>query len=115
MVGGSLSVGWTHVHGDGLDLGRITSMFAQGLSKGTERFGTAPFDHQQQPPRRRNPARWSRTVPPPGAGLIDGDPSDRAPIALCMCLLNVMHQHPPQTSIVLIEQIGHGIDGHLSA
>jgi hypothetical protein len=26
-------------------LGRITPMFAQGLSKGTERFGTAPFDH----------------------------------------------------------------------
>jgi hypothetical protein len=39
-------------------------MLAQGLSKGTERFGTAPFDHPAATPRRRNPARWSRNGAP---------------------------------------------------
>jgi hypothetical protein len=54
-------------------------------------------------------------MPAPGTGLIDGNPPYGAPVALCVCLLNVMHQNPPQTGIVLIEQIGHRIDGHLGA
>jgi hypothetical protein len=51
-------------------------------------------------------------VPAPGAGLINGNLADGAPVALCMRLSNIVVQHPPQTSIVLLEQIGHGIDGH---
>jgi len=57
----SLQIGWTHIHGDDLNLPRITSMLAQGLGKGAERFGTASFDHH-----RRNPARWSRNGAPAG-------------------------------------------------
>jgi hypothetical protein len=85
-----------------LDLGRITSMLAQGLSKGTERFGTAPFDHQQQPRTVAIQHVGHVTVPPPGAGLIDGDSAYRAPVAPCLDLLNVVDQHPPQTSIGLL-------------
>src|SRR5258708_21679586 len=50
MLDRSLQIGWAHVHSNGLDLSPITSLFAQCLSKGAERFATAPFDHQQQPP-----------------------------------------------------------------
>src|SRR6516164_10407665 len=54
-------------------------------------------------------------VSTPGAGLINGNLPHGAPVLLCMCWFNVVHQHPPQTGIVLIEQTSHGIDGHLSA
>ena len=53
------------------------------------------------------------TVHPPGAGLIDGDSAYRAPVAPCLDLLNVVDQHPPQTSIGLLQLIGYPIDGHL--
>jgi hypothetical protein len=115
MVGCSLQVGWTHVHGDGLDLGGITPMLAQCLSKGAERFGTAPFDHQEQPRAVTIQHVGYVTVSPSGASLIDSDSAHRAPVAPCLSLLNVMDQHPPQTSIGLLQQIGHPIDGHLGA
>jgi hypothetical protein len=38
-----------------------------------------------------------------------------APGTQSVRLLDVMDQYSPQTGIVFVEQIGHGIDGHLSA
>src|ERR1700687_2235595 len=34
---------------------------------------------------------------------IDRNPPDGTPVALSVCLLHIVHQDPPQTSIVLIE------------
>src|SRR5262249_415672 len=77
----------------------ITSMLAQGLSKGTERFGAAPFDHQQQSRAVAIQHVGHVTVPPPGAGLIDGDSAHRAPVAPCLAFLHLMDHHPPQTPL----------------
>jgi hypothetical protein len=60
----ALDIGWLMSMAMAWIWARITSMLAQGLSKGTERFGTAPFDHPAATPRRRNPARWSRNGAP---------------------------------------------------
>src|SRR5208283_411006 len=54
-------------------------------------------------------------MPAPGAGLIDSNADYGAPVTQSVRLLDVMDQYSPQTGIVFVEQIGHGIDGHLSA
>jgi hypothetical protein len=90
-------------------------MLAQCLSKAAERFATASFNHQQQPCTVAIQHVGYVTVPPSGAGLIDGDPPYSLPIAPCLGLLDIMDQHSPQTSVVLLQQIGNAIDGHLGA
>jgi hypothetical protein len=62
-------------------------MLAQCLGKGAERFGTAPFDHEQQTRTVAIQHVGYITVPPPGAGLIDGDPAHSLPIAPGLGLL----------------------------
>jgi len=79
-------------------------MFAQCLSKGAERFGTAPFDHQQQPRPVAIQHVGDGTVSSPGAGLVNSYPAHLAPVASCLGLLDVMDQHSPQTSISLTQQ-----------
>src|SRR6266403_1965541 len=95
IFGRSLQIGRTHVHGNSPDLGWITAMLAQCLGKGAERFATASFDHQQQTRTVAIQHVGHVTVPPPGAGLIDGDPAYSLPIASCLGLLDVMDQHSP--------------------
>ena len=90
-------------------------MLAQCLSKAAERFGTAPFDHQEQPRAVAIQHVGYVTVPPSGAGLIDGDPPYSLPIAPCLGLLDIIDQHSQQTSIGLLQQIRDPIDGHLGA
>src|SRR4029077_1750916 len=115
MLGCSFDIGWTHVHSNRLDLGRISSMLMQRLSKGAERFRTTPFDHEQQPRPVTIQHGGYVTVPPAGTGFINGDATHLAPVAPCLGLLDVMDQYSPQTSISLAQQIGHPIDGHLGA
>src|SRR5215468_3882498 len=100
MLGRSFDIGWAHVHSHGLDLRRIPSMLAQRLSKGAERFGTTPFDHEQQPPVAIQHVSYV-TVPPAGAGLVNSDAAHLAPVAPCLGLLDVMDQYSPQTRIRL--------------
>jgi hypothetical protein len=40
IVGRALEIGWTHVHGNSLDLSRLPPMLAQRLSEALERLGT---------------------------------------------------------------------------
>src|SRR5260370_37064427 len=81
MLDRSLQIGWAHVHSNGLDLRRITSMFAQCLSKGAERFRTAPFDHQQQPRPVAIQHVTDATLFSPGAGPVNSYPAHVASVA----------------------------------
>jgi hypothetical protein len=42
-------------------------------------------------------------MPAPGAGLIDSNAHDGAPVTQSVCLLDVMDQYSPQTGIVFVE------------
>ena len=67
MLGCSIQIGWTHVHGNSLDLHLINSMLAQCLGKGPKRLGTASFDRArlieiQARPFRRIPLCWNPEI-----------------------------------------------------
>src|SRR5258708_19634187 len=98
MLDRSLQIGWAHVHSNGLDLSRITSMFAQCLSKGAERFGTAPFDHHQQPPPVAIQHVWDVTVSYPGPALVNSYPPHPPPLPPPLPFPALLRHHPPQPS-----------------
>src|ERR1700756_1006767 len=103
MFSRSFEKGWTHIHSDGLDLGRITPMFAQRLSKAAQCLGTAAFDHQQQPPAVTIQHVSHIAVSPPGAGLIGGNAALLPPVAFSLPFLNLKNHPPPQTRIGLAQ------------
>src|SRR6516165_12073517 len=111
----SLDIGWAHIHGDSLDLGRISTVLAQGFGKGSQGLRTAALYHEQQAGVLGVQHSGHVAVSAPSTGLINGNPPHGTPVTLCVCLLDVVHQHSPQAGIVFIQQIGHGIDGHLGA
>ena len=46
MLRRALGVGWAHIHGDRLDLGRIAAVLAQRLGEGSE--GLCALHHEEQ-------------------------------------------------------------------
>jgi len=88
---------------------------SSAVAKALSGLCAASLDHEEQTRVLGIQYIGHVAVPASGTGLIDGNPPQGAPVALSVCLLHIVHQHSPQTGIVLIEQIGHRIDGHLRA